>query len=70
MLQEIIHLNMTKLSLSQKIETLHFIETLAKQKVKENKKIENFKFNWEGSLKSLSNEYNSVELQHKALEYR
>ena len=29
-----------------------------------------FKFDWEGDLADLSKEYTSVELQHKALEWR
>ncbi|MBC8184550.1 DUF2281 domain-containing protein [candidate division KSB1 bacterium] len=36
------------------------------------KKIDNskFKFDWEGGLSKLKNKYTSVELQHKALEWR
>ncbi|MFZ5519105.1 MAG: DUF2281 domain-containing protein [Candidatus Zhuqueibacterota bacterium] len=30
----------------------------------------NFKFDWEGGLAKLKNKYTSVELQHKALEWR
>jgi len=29
-----------------------------------------FSFSWEGGLKELKNEYTSVELQHKAMEWR
>ena len=29
-----------------------------------------FKFDWEGGLSKLKNKYTSVELQHKALEWR
>jgi hypothetical protein len=29
-----------------------------------------FKFDWEGGLSGLKNKYTSVELQHKALEWR
>ncbi len=29
-----------------------------------------FKFDWEGGLSKLKNRYTSVELQHKALEWR
>ncbi|NOY58100.1 MAG: DUF2281 domain-containing protein [Calditrichaeota bacterium] len=29
-----------------------------------------FKFDWEGGLPKLKNDYTSVELQHKALEWR
>ena len=34
------------------------------------KKKEGFKFNWEGGLSELKNKFSSVELQHKALEWR
>lgn len=30
----------------------------------------NFKFDWEGGLSKLKNEYTSVELQHKASDWR
>ncbi|MGB5159262.1 DUF2281 domain-containing protein [Desulfobacterium sp. N47] len=36
------------------------------KKVKKSK----FKFDWESGLSNLKNEYTSVELQHKALEWR
>lgn len=31
---------------------------------------EGFRFSWEGELSELKEEYTSVELQHKALEWR
>ena len=36
------------------------------KKIKKNK----FKFDWEGGLSNLKDKYTSVELQHKALEWR
>ena len=36
----------------------------------EPKKKEGFKFDWEGSLKEVKDKFTSVELQHKALEWR
>ena len=34
------------------------------------KKKEEFKFDWEGSLKEVKDKFTSVELQHKLLEWR
>lgn len=42
---------------------------LAKYSIKKNTK-RKFKFDWEGGLSGLKNKYTSVELQHKALEWR
>lgn len=42
---------------------------LAKYSVKKTTK-RKFKFDWEGGLSGLKNKYTSVELQHKALEWR
>ena len=52
-----------------KKEVLDFIEFLL-QKHKRGKNRRKFKFDWEGGLSELKQEYNSVELQHKALEWR
>jgi len=48
----------------QTIEEL--IDKLLQQQPKEKKKM---KFDWEGALADMKNEYTSVELQHKALEW-
>ena len=50
-----------------KKEVLDFIEFLL-QKHQRRKNRRKFKFDWEGGLSELKQEYNSVELQHKALE--
>ncbi len=34
------------------------------------KEIPKFKFDWEGSLNKFKNEYSSVDLQHKSLDWR
>ena len=55
---------------SAKPELNHFIDTLLlKSKVK-SADPSCFKFDWEGGLVNLKNQYSSVELQHKALEWR
>jgi len=40
------------------------------QKTLKPKKKGEFKFDWEGSLKEVKDKFTSVELQHKALEWR
>lgn len=37
---------------------------------KKNKQTSKLKFDWEGGLSDLSEKYTSIELQHKAKEYR
>lgn len=50
-------------------EVLDFIEFLLLKYGKKNEK-RKFKFDWEGGLSDLKDKYTSVELQHKALEWR
>ena len=45
-----------------------YIESLKENSEKKSKK--GFKFDWEGCLSNLKEKYTSVELQHKALEWR
>jgi len=52
-----------------KKEVLDYIEFLL-QKHKKRVKRRKFKFDWEGGLSELKKKYTSVELQHKALEWR
>jgi len=52
-----------------KKEVLDYMEFLLQKYRKEEKK-EKFKFDWEGGLSELKEKYTSVELQHKALEWR
>lgn len=47
-----------------------FIDFLLIKYGGKNIKKSKFKFNWEGGLSNLKNKYMSVELQHKALEWR
>jgi hypothetical protein len=45
-----------------------FVEFLTERKIKKSRNRP--KFNWAGALKGLSNQYTSVELQHKISEWR
>ena len=50
-------------------EILDYIEFLLRKYGNKTKRI-GFKFDWEGGLSDLKDKYTSVELQHKALEWR
>lgn len=50
-------------------EVFDYIEFLL-QKHNKKAKRKKFKFDWEGGLSELKKKYSSVELQHKALEWR
>jgi hypothetical protein len=52
-----------------KQEVLDYIEFLVK-KYKQPRKRKTWKFGWEGCLSRLKKRYTSVELQHKASEWR
>lgn len=55
-------------------EALDYIEFLitkyGSKKVDESNNENTFKFDWEGGLSKLSNQYTAVELQHRALDWR
>lgn len=55
-------------------EVLDFLVDKTKQNVKSSagaiKKKTKFKFDWEGGLSEIQNKYSSVELQHKAMNWR
>lgn len=52
-----------------KKEVLDYIDFLL-QKYKKKTRKRKFKFDWEGGLSELKEKYTSVELQHKAMEWR
>ncbi len=58
-----------KLPEDLKKEVLDYIEFLSQKYIKSTEK-ERFTFDWEGGLSELSESYTSVELQHKAMEWR
>ena len=72
---QIIHTKVGQLSGELQREVLDYIEFLLykyDQKNSQNHrgKKEKFRFDWEGGLLKLKGQYTSVELQHKALEWR
>lgn len=70
---------MTKKDIEEKIrklpediipEVMDYIEFLMVKYDKNKSERKKFKFDWEGGLSRLKNNYTSVQLQHKALEWR
>ena len=51
-------------------EVLDYIDYLINKYSTVPKSKDSFKFLWEGGLADLSNKFNSIELQHKAMEWR
>jgi hypothetical protein len=51
-------------------EVIDYIEFLIHKYKLKSPGIEKFDFSWEGGLKDIKDKYNSVELQHKALQWR
>lgn len=51
-------------------EIYDYIEFLLSKYGSNKKETSKFKFDWEGSLNKLKNEYSSVDLQHKSLDWR
>jgi len=53
-----------------KTEVLDYIEFLLNKYQHKNSNKFNFKFDWEGGLSEIKKKFTSVELQHKASEWR
>ncbi len=53
-----------------KREVLDYTEFLLSKHKKRRSRQEKFKFNWEGGLSDIGDDISSVELQHRALEWR
>ena len=51
-------------------EIMDYIDFLINKYGKSSKKKKPFKFNWQGGLSEISKKYTSVELQHKAMDFR
>ena len=69
MKSEIIKARLEELPEDLRREVLDYIEfLLQKYSIKTEKR--GFRFDWEGGLSHLKEKYTSVELQHKALEWR
>jgi len=61
---------MRELPESVRQQVLDYLEFLLTRHRKKDHKSRSFRFDWEGGLSNLSKEFTSVELQHKALEWR
>ena len=71
MREQIIKSQLEELPEDLKKEVLDYIEFLIlKYHKSEPVKKERFLFDWEGGLSELKDRYSSVELQHKAMEWR
>lgn len=66
---KIIKAKLEELPMDLKKEVLDYMEFLL-QKYSKRVKKDKFKFDWEGGLSELKGKFTSVELQHKALEWR
>jgi len=53
-----------------KREVLDYMEFLLKKYRSKGSKAKRFKFDWEGGLSEIREKFTSVELQHRALEWR
>lgn len=51
-------------------EVMDYIDYLITKYGVDRKSRESFSFSWEGGLSEISDKYNSVDLQHKALDWR
>jgi len=70
MLEKEIEIKIQNLPEDLKKEVLDYIEFLSKKYEKKEISSRKFKFNWEGDLADIDEKLTSVELQHKALEWR
>lgn len=52
------------------LEISDYIDFLVSKYSRSNEKRKKLKFDWEGGLSELTEQYNSVELQHHAMEWR
>ncbi|MCZ7622383.1 hypothetical protein KsCSTR_20030 [Candidatus Kuenenia stuttgartiensis] len=66
---QLIQTKLDELSEELKREVLDYIDFLIMKHYKEEKKGK-LTFDWEGGLSDLKEKYTSVELQHKAMEWR
>ncbi|PKM83693.1 MAG: hypothetical protein CVU88_01655 [Firmicutes bacterium HGW-Firmicutes-13] len=61
-----------ELPVDLRIKVLDYIELLLKKNKKTDKKLNknNFRFDWEDGLSEIKDEFTSIELQHRSLEWR
>ena len=65
-----IELELRKLPKDLRREVLDYLEFLINKYQSKKPIKKKFKFDWEGGLSDIKEKYNSVELQHKSLEWR
>ena len=70
MYEKEIELRMQELPEYLKREVLDYIEFLLKKYKRKEGEKRPFQFDWEGGLAEIGKKFTSVELQHKALEWR
>jgi len=70
MIEGEIESKMQELPPELKKELLDYLDFLMQKYKHSEKKTKKFKFDWEGGLSHLKNEFTSVELAHKSLEWR
>jgi len=69
MIKQVIEDKLEELPGNLKKEALDYIEFLLLKYGKQEKQ-DKFRFDWEGGLSELKDKYSSVEIQHKAMEWR
>jgi hypothetical protein len=70
MIEGEIESKMQELPPELKRELLDYLDFLMQKYKSSEKKAKKFRFDWEGGLSHLKNEFTSVELAHKSLEWR
>ena len=65
-----LEVKMQELPESQRRDVLDYMEFLLKKYKCRETKAKKFEFDWEGGLSEIREKFTSVELQHKALEWR
>ena len=70
MYEKEIELKIRELPEDLRREVLDYMEFLLKKYKDKENKAKGFKFDWEGGLSELREKFSSVELQHRALEWR
>ena len=63
-------MKLRKLPIDLRKEVLDYLEFLLSKHQSKKPTKKKFKFDWEGGLSNIKGKFNSVELQHKALEWR
>ncbi|MFH0812775.1 MAG: DUF2281 domain-containing protein [Pseudomonadota bacterium] len=70
MLEKEIEVKIRELPKDLRREVLNYMEFLLRKYKRKETVAKKFKFDWEGGLSEIRGKFTSVELQHKALEWR